>query len=96
MTAGHLSSLLDSLIECSFLRNLVLVRMSLNTHHVSKLVKYLDTNYYVRALDLSWNELTPLQMKPLIEFLGGKECLLEDLNLSHNRLYETSTRQSLE
>ena len=60
MSIGQLSSLLDSLTECSFLRNLVLVRMGLNTHHVAKLIKYLETNYYIRVLDLSWNELTPL------------------------------------
>ena len=95
MTAQNLGALLDSMIKQTFVSNLVLMTVPFNTECVEKLCEYLYTNSHLKQLDISWNELTSMQYRPLLECLSQNQNL-QELNLSHNRLMDKNANRDEE
>ena len=86
MSRSELELLLDSLLTNSYLRNLVLVGTSFSAAAVDKLCTFINENYFLKQLDLSWSELAPRKdgaYRPLLECLA-RNSSLEEINLSQN------------
>jgi len=76
-------ALLDCLNRQSFIKTLVLMKVSFNTESLKKLCLFIERNSYLRQIDLSWNELSCVQYVPILHSLSANQYLTE-INLSHN------------
>ena len=69
------------------LRSLSLVRMQLNKLSLARLATFVDKSEYLEDLDISWNDLIPLDFVPLLQTISTNKTLVS-LNLSCNSLIE--------
>jgi len=78
-----LSQLLDQLIDCSSLSSLCLSKANFSSESIAKLCHFVYISPTLRSLDLSWNELSYKDYRPILRCLADNSTL-EDINLSHN------------
>jgi len=74
----------------NYLRKLSLVEAGLNDFSLVNLCEVVRTQKTLVSLDVSWNQLMPNQMRPLLEILQ-KNRRLTDLNLSWNNIMEANS-----
>ena len=65
------------------LRSLSLVQMQVNKVSLARLANYVENSEYLEDLDVSWNDLLPIDFVPLFNVLSNNKTLVR-LNLSCN------------
>jgi len=55
MKPAVLEDLLNKLIENSFLRTLVLIKLNFTDKTMALLCKFIQINIYIKSIDVSWN-----------------------------------------
>ena len=82
------SDLVDYLDICRVhLRSLSLVRMQLSRLNLARLATFVEKSEYLEDLDISWNDLIPLDFVPLLHVVSTNKTLVS-LNLSCNSLID--------
>lgn len=92
LSTSDLSQLLSFIEHKSYLRTLVLINASFNNKTVAQFCNIIKEDHFLRNIDISWNELTYFQYMPILEAFAENN-LLEEVNLSHNQLFEPGTFQ---
>ena len=70
-----------------FVKKLALVAVNFNEESIEELCDFVATSRYLEELDLSWNQLQPNQMMPILETLSVN-IRLKSVNLSWNLLVQ--------
>lgn len=87
-TSGVTAELIEHLaVGKVHLRSLSLVKMQVNKLSLARLAVFVEKSEHLEDLDVSWNDLLPLDFVPLLNVLSNNKTLVT-LNLSCNMLIE--------